>query len=397
MTTGAAGLARARADVGLSQDDVARFIGVNRAMVSYWESGAREPNARQLTALSRLYRVGLDALRDGTVGGDADYTDMLYRAGEGVSPRALPGLRDFTAFLEFYGDLAEDVGFDIRGLRHSPFVESREFQTQDDARRKAEEVRAWLRLGLGPIADVDQTAEMLGITVFRADLGENVGAGISGGFLNHDRVRFSIVVNAMMTPGRRRFTIAHELAHALFHSRSVSVSTDHKDAREKFADSFASEFLMPTEGLRRITEEYGVAGKISDPADAVRIQRSFNVSWAMTLLRLRQARLLTPQSYSEFRHVRPVHLARSLGYEIADEEYGQDMRAWRIARFPRRFWMLVRIAVAKGAVSVPTVASHTRLSIPEVTSTVTTSDPTEDLDELTEKELTEFENSRVFS
>ncbi len=397
MSTGGGGLARARTAVGLSQDDVARFIGVNRAMVSYWESGTRDPNARQLTALSRLYRSGVDELRSGVVAADADYTDMLYRSEEGLSPQALPGLRDFTAFLAFYGDLAEQVGFDTRGLNQSPFVSSRQFQTQDDARRKAEEVRAWLRLGLGPVPDVDHAAEMLGVTVFRADLGQNIGAGISGGFLKHHQIGFAIVVNTNMTPGRRRFTVAHELAHALFHSRGVSVSTNHKDARERFADFFASEFLMPTEALRRVTEEYGMVGKITDPADAVRIQRSFDVSWAMTLLRLRQAKLITSESYGEFRRVRPVHLARALGYETADEEYGQDLRAWRIARFPRRFWRLVRLAVDNGTVSIPTVASHTRLSIPEVTSVVSTPDPAADVDEDTERELTEFENSRVFS
>ncbi len=399
MRASGGGFARARADVGLSQDDVARFIGVNRAMVSYWESGTRKPNVWQLTALARLYRIPIDELRHDTAPDGSDYAAMLYRSEDGLAPAALRGLRDFTAFLGFYGDLAEQVGFEVRGLRHSPFIESHEFQTQGDARRKAEEVRSWLRFGLGPIPDIDQAAEMLGVTVFRADLGDNVGAGISGGFLNHDQVGFAIVVNTNMTPGRRRFTIAHELAHAMFHSRSrgVSVSTDRKDGRERFADLFASEFLMPTEALRRLTEEWGMVGKLTDPADVVRIQRSFNVSWAMTLLRLRQVKLLTPQTYSEFRRVRPVLLARALGYEPSDEEYGHDLRAWRIARFPRRFWRLVHVAIADGAVSVPTIASQTQLSIPEVTSIVATPDITGDADEDTERELAEFENSRVFS
>ncbi len=397
MSPDGAGLARARGSVGFSQDDVARFVGVNRAMVSYWETGSRRPNDRQLAALARLYGVSIAELLMDEVSLEPDYAEMLFRSEKGLPASALPGLRDFTDFLDFYGELAAEMRHDIHGLKHSPFIESRHFQTQDDARRKAEEVRSWLRVGLGPVPDIDEVAERLGITVFRADLGEDIRTGISGGFLRHEKVGFAIVINTMMTPGRQRFSVAHELAHALFHSKGVSLSTQRRDANEKFADFFASEFLMPTEGLRRLLEEYGMSGKIDDPADAVRIQRSFNVSWAMTLVRLRQAKLVTSQTYSDFSHVRPVLLARRLGYETTDDEYGPDRRAWRIARFPRRFWRLARAAVHQSVLSVPTLAAHTKLTLPEVTSIVADADYSEVEEEDVRRELDDFEQSRVFS
>ena len=386
------GFARSRAEAGLSQDDVARFVGVNRAMVSYWESGKRHPNARQLAALARLYRLDPERLTRGREPNEPDaLAEMLYRA-ESLPASTLPGLRDFTNFLNLYAGLADQLGFEVRGLRQSPFPQSQNFRSKDDARRKAEEVRSWLRLGLGPVPDVDQAAELLGITVFRAGLGEDLRTGVSGGFLNHPGVGFAIVVNMMTTPGRQRFTIAHELAHALFHSRGASVSTSRKNPLERFADTFASEFLMPAEGMRRFMEEYDMDAKIGDPADAVRIQRYFNVSWAMTLVRLRQAKMIDHQTYADFRRVRPVLLARSLGYEPADREYGQDLQAWRIARFPRRFLRLVRMAVAAGEISVPTAASHMSLTIPEVTRIVAQEEFAAEPNEETEREISEYEH-----
>jgi hypothetical protein len=65
-------------------------------------------------------------------------------------------------------------------LRQSPFVSAPGFEHAEDARRKAEEVRSCLRLGLGPIGDIDSVCEMLGVTVYRAALGEDLSATVSG-------------------------------------------------------------------------------------------------------------------------------------------------------------------------------------------------------------------------
>ena len=388
------GLALSRAEVGLSQSDVARFVGVDRAMVSYWESGRRRPNARQLAALARLYRLDPEQLLHRRERSDPDaLAEMLYRAeNEDLDPQARLGMRDFTRFLDFYAELADQADFDIQGCKHSPFWSTRNPQSKEDARRLAEEVRSRLRLGLGPVPDADHAAEMMGITVFRAELGEDLRTGASGGFLNHPGVGFAIVVNKSMTPGRQRFTVAHEIAHALFHSQSqgASVSTSHRNTRERFADAFASEFLIPTEGLKRFTAAYNIGTHVSDPADAVRIQRYFNTSWAMTLVRLRQMKMITQEIYTGFRRVRPILLARSLGYDLADNEYGRDEQAWRIARFPRRFLRLVKIAVSSEKISVPTVASRMNLTVPEVTGIVSHDEQATEPDEEAQQEIEEY-------
>jgi len=360
--------ARARERARYSQDDVGAALGVSRAMVSYWETGSRRPNDRQLAALARLYGIEpIDLLEDrdvDPVGGDL--TGMLLRAETGVDPESAPGVQEFVQFLERYAELSQITDLPIRGLSQSPFVHRSRFTHKDDARRKAEEVRSHLNLGTGPIPDVDTVCEMLGVTVYRAPLGDDLGKAPSGAFLNHPEVGFSILVNLDMTPGRRRFTVAHEIGHALFHSNEDRWVISHgKSPRESFADEFAGEFLMPSESVRRFVEESGMPPRIQDPVDVIHIQRYFRASFPMTLVRLRQMNTITAATYRELRDtVRPVALARSLGYAIDPEEIEQDSERWRIHRFPRPFLRMLREAVVQELISPPTAASFAGLSVP---------------------------------
>lgn len=366
-------LARARSESGLGQEDVANAMGVSRAMVSYWEAGSRVPNDRQLAVLSRLLRSPIAVL----VGAEEptpapDVAAMLLRgADQEVPDDATPGVREFVEFLDAYAELADATKFRIRGMRQSPFVSGAGFESGDDARRKAEEVRAYLQVGLGPIGDIDGLCELLGVTVYRAPLGEDLARTVSGAFYAHPTVGFSILVNLDMTPGRRRFTVAHELAHALFHSESkYIVSTAGKPPRERFADAFAGEFLMPTEGVRRVMEEQGFGPRIEDPSEVIQLQRFFEVSYITALVRLRQAKFLTQARFDDFKAVRPVLLARSLGFEIGEEEYHPHPELWRLERFPPRFRRLLRLAVQRDVLSVPSAAALTGLAIDEITELV---------------------------
>jgi hypothetical protein len=230
--------------------------------------------------------------------------------------------------------------------------------------------------------------------VFRAALGPDVDTGVSGAFLKHPKEGFSVLVNLEMTPGRRRFTLAHELAHALFHSqrRVYVISHPTKDVQERFANAFAGEFLMPTEGIRRAMEEYGIGPQVDHPADVVHLQRFFRVSYATGLVRLRQARALTAADFEAFKQVRPVLFAEQLGYEPSDEEYERDVGRWRICGFPPGFLALLRLAITRDAISVPTAANLTGLSIDEIEELVQEDQP---VDEQTRAELAGFTAARV--
>lgn len=391
-------LVRARTASGLGQDDLATAIGVSRAMVSYWELDKRRPNDRQLAALSQLLLVPIGVLLGHEEASPApDIASMLLRGADQALPNeARRGLGEFIAFLDTYADLAEVTHAPIRSMGKSPFISGPGFESADDARRKAEEVRSHLRLGLGSVGDMDAVCELLGVTVYRANLGTDLTRTASGAFLHHPRVGFSILVNLAMTPGRRRFTLAHELAHALFHSDSpYLISTAAKPPRERFADAFAGEFLMPTEGVRRVMEEQGFGPRIEEPTEVIHLQRFFGVSYITALVRLRQAKFLTQVRFNSFKVIRPVLLARSLGYDIDEEEYSQHPELWGLERYPQRFRRLLRLAVQKDFLSVPSAATLTRLSIDEITDLVTTNLAASSQSSAELLELEEYETSGV--
>lgn len=364
------GLTKARERMGYRQDDAAAALGVTRVMISCWENRRREPGDPQLAALAGLYRTSAANLLKGEFDGKSDEAEMLFCGGEaGAPPVARPGVQDFLDFLDRYERLAELVGVEIRGMHASPFRGVEGAGTGDDIRRKAEEVRDYLRIGLGPIVDIDSLCELLGVTVYRSPLGSDLSETISGGFYHHPAVGFSLLVNAGMTLGRQRFAVAHELAHALFHSGQKTrflLSGAAKNPQERFADRFAGELLMPAEGILRVMEEQGIGPRVSEPADVVHLQRCFNVSYATALVRLRQGGFLTLQDYRAFRAARPVAFARASGCQIAECDYIQDSDELGAGRFHGRFLRLLRRALKEDHISVPTAAKLTGLSIDEI-------------------------------
>lgn len=392
-------LLEARELAAYSQDQVAAALDVSRPMISYWESGSRTPSDRQLVGLARLYGVDIAALlSDAPLEDTHPAARMMFRdTGVDLPEEGRRGLREFERFLEIYARLAEQVGFEIHGMKQSPFTTFGGFDSADDARRKAEEVRAYLRLGLGPIGDVDRVCELLGITVLRAPLGTDLAVTISGAFFRHPVVGFSTLVNLDMTPGRRRFTVVHEMAHALLHSdkEPFVLSFATKDPRERFADMFAGEFLMPTEGIRRVMEEQGFGPQITDAADVIHLQRFFDVSYATALVRLRQARYLRQDRYEAYKGVRPVLFAKALGYQPDSEEFEQDSSQWRLRRYPPRFLRLLRLAIQRQRISIPSAASLVDVSIDEMTEFAAAGPLPVDETSIESREAAEFETTGV--
>jgi transcriptional regulator with XRE-family HTH domain len=361
-----AALARARERAGFSQEEVALLVGQSRPVVSYWESGARTPNSLQLSKLASIYRIALDELLRGADRARPEFERLLFRdAGDRLDPAGKYEIQRFLAFLDAYADLLE-VFDEPPGMTNPPFAWREGFRSQRDIRRKAEEVRSYLRLGTGPVGDLAGLADLIGVTVYFAPLGEDLEGTVSGAFLPHDRVGFSILVNAQTTRGRQQFTLAHELAHAFLDGDVVYVGYyGRREAAERFASAFAAEFLVPTEGLRAAAEGLGVTG-VKDAEVVVHLQRLFRVSYAMMLHRLLAADLASHDDVERLRDVQPVHLAERLGYTIAPDEWHQDPDRWRLGRFPPRFLRLMRRAFQEERMSVAGAALVTGLAAEDI-------------------------------
>lgn len=107
-----------------------------------------------------------------------------------------------------------------------------------------------------------------------------------------------IVVNLVELPTRRRFTVAHELAHYILHKNN-SVLYAHRDLRQDSPDQkrieteanlFATNILMPEKLIRDKVEDIKSQGFGNVPAFVLRkeIADSFLVSESAAEVRLKQ-------------------------------------------------------------------------------------------------------------
>src|SRR6266545_5623560 len=314
-------LTAARERAGFTQDDVAVLLGQPRPVVSNWEHGTRRPNSAQLAKLAVIYRIPLDELIGRTQEhARPDFERLLFRdAGARLDPSAKFQIQRFLSFLDAYGHLLDAIDA-APGMMRSPLSLREGFLSKDDIRRKAEEARRFFRLGDGPVGDLWTLADLSGVTVYQAPLGTDLRGTVSGAFLPHDRVGFSIVVNSQTTPGRRQFTLAHELAHALFHGDHVYVGyLGRRQLAERFANEFAAECLVPVQSLRSAVESLALA-KVEDAEVVMFLQRlrraladqKLTVSGAASMTGLAQEdieeflaeRPTSPEEQEEFQYLR---------------------------------------------------------------------------------------------
>lgn len=148
--------------------------------------------------------------------------------------------------------------------------------------------------------DVAGIAEALGIKVWEDDL-----PGLSG-VIEPDKLRggssgYSIVVNASDPYGRKRFTIAHEIAHYLLHrNRDTKQFKDDRMYRsgissqlESDANRLAADILMPRRLIRQLLDS-----GITDPEQ---MAEALQVSNRAIRLRLGLAQMAQRQIHQEYR------------------------------------------------------------------------------------------------
>ncbi|MER8509134.1 ImmA/IrrE family metallo-endopeptidase [Mesorhizobium sp. M0199] len=143
--------------------------------------------------------------------------------------------------------------------------------------------------------DVEAIASDLGINVVR----DRLGPKISGKIQKDSSGRYTIVVNADESPVRQRFTIAHEIAHYLYHrdligdgvadspayrapDMAVYGGTQLLPRHETQANQFAANILMPKDLVRVIETKYPgipleqLAEKLDVSVPALRVRKGQN-------------------------------------------------------------------------------------------------------------------------
>ena len=141
---------------------------------------------------------------------------------------------------------------------------------------------------------VEQIIQDHNITLSEEDLPDDVSGVLD------TRKNPIILINQKDQQTRKRFTMAHELGHFLFHARQPSVymdtktyfrnslSSEGKYNDEKQANRFASELLIPTHILLNILDENTNFSNATDDEDDIiqELARKFEVSTSAFVIKL---------------------------------------------------------------------------------------------------------------
>lgn len=142
-----------------------------------------------------------------------------------------------------------------------------------------------------PVKDIISLLENHGIIIYDMNAHEKFD-GIS--FFT-DRGYPVIIINKAFSNDRKRFTIAHELGHILLHNENNYPISQHRDEKwkEKEANEFASEFLMPKESIKNMLRGISL-GEVG------RLKSYWLTSMASIIRRAKDLDCLTEDRYKYF-------------------------------------------------------------------------------------------------
>jgi Zn-dependent peptidase ImmA (M78 family)/DNA-binding XRE family transcriptional regulator len=294
----------ARKARGLTQQDVARDLGIARTTVTAIEQGERHVRPEELIQLSRLYGRGVNELvRDREV---AEELAIQFRAAIAHAGRHQTELtratQEFQQLCEDYLELEQLCGAPL--TRNYPLQYPLEGISPEEAAEDiASAERNRLGLGDGLILRLREILESdIGLRIFYPKLPSH----IAGMFAYTERFGGCIAINAVHPEERQRWSLGHEYSHFLTNRFRPEISVmfvyERVSTSERFADAFAGAFLMPSNGLKRRFHEVSRLrqGKIT-PAELCRLAHYYFVSVEALTRRLESLHLLPSGTWDRLR------------------------------------------------------------------------------------------------
>ncbi len=253
-------LREARENVRLTQEGAAEAVELDRTALIKIEKGTRAVSSTELMRLVHLYRRDLTELLSELPLQEDPFT-ILGRITENETPEAGGSVAKALERLKEAVRLEGFLGSSLRA--HPPLYPLEAPRNYDEASEQGKEIatleRRRLGLGSNALSDVAEIIASQGIWTAAVPLSDKM----SGLFVSHLKYGLAIFVNQTHRRARRRFSYAHEYAHALMDRNRVSEPTTAENAKtltERRANAFAGEFLMPAEGVSEALERMQKGG-----------------------------------------------------------------------------------------------------------------------------------------
>lgn len=343
-------LARRKAGYSLRDLSIAMDNKVTAQAIGKYERGESIPSSGVLLALSKALGVSLSYLMD-TQGIELSGVEFRTKANTSARDRAQVET-EVLEWIERYLQVERVLELDSAHWK-CPVVRPRKLGDAGDAEKLAAEVRETWKLGHDPIPNMTELLEEKGLKVLTVPLAERV-SGFTCLVKRQEELTDLpvIVVNDQFSLERRRLTLAHELAHRLIDTDSLSDKDE-----EKAANVFAGAFLMPSDHLR---DEVGRHRNALGYKELIDLKRIYRVSGAALLVRLRQLEVISESTLVyAFQSIARGWRTNEPNELELPEDRGKRERALRFERLCYR-------ALAEGLISLSKAAELLRLPVADV-------------------------------
>ena len=279
-------LKSARRMAGMSLDALAQKTGgiVTKQAISKYEKGMINPGSEVLLALARALNIKVDYFfRPAGV----SIAGLEFRKKSRLSRKAEDQIKYQTIdFLQKYLELEE-----ILNIRE-PFVNpvsNPVIKNHADIERAAQEIREQWKLGQGPVPHLIELLENKGFKVFEVPEVEDFD-GLSG--FEADMNIPVIAVCKDQDLVRKRFTLAHELAHLL-----LDFPDAEKKKTEKLCHAFAGALLLPEAVMKR---ELGEQRTKITQWELIKLKGIFGISIQAVMARAHTLKIISDTTYQSF-------------------------------------------------------------------------------------------------
>jgi len=273
-------LARKKAGYSLRALSDAMNNKVSAQAIGKYERDEMMPASDVLTSMAKVLDVTLEYLLSNQI---KELRGVEFRKHSGTTVKERSRVEaTVIERVERYLSVEEILDLDSADW-HVPFSPER-LNALEDAEGLAKNLRRKWKLGIDPIPNMTELLEEKGIKVLVIDLPKNVSGLTCLVDRGEDKDPVPvIVVNKLFPLERRRFTLAHELAHRLLDEASP---IDH----EKASDIFAGSFLVTSEHLM---QEFPSHRRSMSLPELIQLKRMYRVSAAAMLMRFKQVGILS--------------------------------------------------------------------------------------------------------
>lgn len=357
-------LKKARERRGLSLAEAANSAGVSAEVLHQWEEGRDAPSLEQASALAELYHSSLQHFLQPTAEPPRHDLRAQRRMEQDEHEKFI---KEAVSLFEHWCNTAAQ----IEGLVEPRNVTLRRLDISDP-RLLASAIRHEYGLDGSPIRNVRQLLERdMGALVFSLPIGD----GVSGMSWWHPRAGPAVLVNRNDSAGRQNWTLAHELAHLLQSDIVVICDTlwvNYSEPRERFADTFAAEFLLPREDVVQYVQREGLQPLLANDETLNLVARRYHASREATARRLEGLGLLPhgftddqfPRWFDEWRRREELRRREGYGRKVA-------RRKQRVSELGEPFVERAIRAHREGRITLSKLAEGLGLGIVEAEDLVT--------------------------